>query len=996
MKLSTLLEAARPLIEETPICHPALSIDHDPEIRSIHYRAQEVTPGGLFVAVPGLAADGHDFIDQALERGAAAILVQQKMTRDTTVVTVSSTRKALGGISSAFFGRPSERLCIIGITGTNGKTTTAYLVESILAAAGHKVGLMGTIDYHYDGSTYPNPVTTPESLDVQRILSQMRDSGVTHVVMEISSHAIDLLRIRNCYLDVGVFTNLSQDHLDYHGDMDAYWQCKKKLFTLFLNQGPKKSRARAVINLDTEKGRALLETLEMPCIGVGGCDNAVIRPADISHALEGIRGTIHTPAGSFAFSSPLVGRHNLENILCAVGVGVALKIDLAAMGQGIQGLSYVPGRLEPVALGNWDRFVVVDYAHTPDALENVIRAIRAVTSGRIICIFGCGGDRDRSKRPRMGEIAGRLSDFSVITSDNPRTEDPLMIIEGIVDGVLKTGARRYGVSDLGNGFAQKGYCVEADRRRAIHMGIRASRPGDVVLIAGKGHENYQVIGRETVDFDDKQVAEKAMGEFQALQKSRVQGFKPTDLIPWTVADILDATGGTLVSGSRNHCFKGVGIDSRTITGTDLFVAIEGAVHDGHCYAADVIDSGIQGLVVARDKISTLPCSRWQKGNVVCIAVPDTTRALGNMAAFNRQRAHVSVVAVTGSNGKTSTRAMITAVISRRYTTLAPKGNFNNEIGLPLTLLQLTAAHQWAVVELGMNHFGEIRRLAEICSPDMGIITNIGPAHIEGVGSMDGVMQAKAELLEKIRPGGIIILNADDPRTLQLSQNQVLPVLLFGMEPTAHIKGDIIGVAHRKNSFVLKLPEEEIRVDLPVHGDVMIANALAAAAVGYQLGFSAGEIKAGLESFQPVPGRMNVLETSMGLNMIDDTYNANPVSMAAAIKTLNRLAAGKPSVMVIGDMLELGDQAKALHFELGQKAGTAGIGRLYSTGDFSQVVVDGALSRGMDARHIFIGSQSDIINDLKGHLHPGHWILIKGSRGMALERTVKEIQNWANT
>ena len=996
MKLSTLIEAARPLIEETPVCHPALTIDHDPEIRSIHYRAQAVTPGGLFVAVPGLAADGHDYIDQALTKGAAAILVQQKVARDTAVVTVSNTRKVLGGISSAFFGRPSERLCIIGITGTNGKTTTAYLVESILAAAGHKVGLMGTIDYHYDGSTYPNPVTTPESLDIQRILSRMRDSGVTHVVMEISSHAIDLLRICACYLDVGVFTNLSQDHLDYHGDMDAYWQCKKKLFTLFLNKGPKKSRAHAVVNLDTEKGRVLLETLEMPCIGVGNHDKAVIRPADISHTLEGIRGTIHTPAGPFAFSSPLVGRHNLENILCAVGVGVALKIDLAAMGQGIQGLRHVPGRLEPVARGHCDRFVYVDYAHTPDALENVILAIRAVTSGRIICIFGCGGDRDRTKRPRMGEIAGRLSDFSVITSDNPRTEDPLTIIEGIVEGILKTGARRYGVSDLQNGFVQKGYFVEADRRRAIHMGIRASRPGDVVLIAGKGHENYQVIGRKTIDFDDKQVAEKAIGEFQAAQQGGVQGVKRTDLIPWTVKDILDATGGTLVSGSRNHCFSGVGIDSRTISAMDLFVAIEGAVHDGHCYAADVIDSGVQGLVVARDKISTLPCSRWQKGNVVCIAVADTTCALGDMGAFNRQRAHVSVVAVTGSNGKTSTRAMITAVISRRYTTLTPKGNFNNEIGLPLTLLQLTPAHRWAVVELGMNHFGEIRRLAEICSPDMGIITNIGPAHLEALGSMDGVMQAKAELLEKIRPGGTLILNADDPRTLQLSQNQVLPVLLFGMGPKAHIRGDIIGVANRKNSFVLKLPEAEIHVDLPVHGDFMIANALAAAAVGYQLGFSAGDIKTGLERFQPVPGRMNLLETSMGLNMIDDAYNANPVSMTAAIRTLKMLAAGKPSVMVIGDMLELGDQAKALHFEVGQKAGTARLGRLYITGAFSKAIADGALSRGMDARHIFIGSQSDIINDLKGHLHPGHWLLIKGSRGMALEKTVKEIQNWANT
>ncbi|MBW1866834.1 MAG: UDP-N-acetylmuramoyl-L-alanyl-D-glutamate--2,6-diaminopimelate ligase [Deltaproteobacteria bacterium] len=517
MKLSNLIETARPLIEETPICHPALSVAHDPDIRSIHYRAQEVTPGGLFAAVPGLAADGHNFIDHALARGAAAILTQKTITQGATAVTVSNTRKALGGLSSAFFGRPSERLCIIGITGTNGKTTTAYLVESILAAAGHKVGLVGTIDYHYDGRICPNPVTTPESLDIQRILSEMLICGVTHVVMEISSHAIDLLRICACYLDVGVFTNLSQDHLDYHGDMDAYWQCKKRLFTTFLNQGPKKNRARAVINIDNEKGRDLLETLDMQCIGAGSREGAVIRPADISHALEGVGGKIHTPAGTLTFSSPLVGRHNLENILCAVGVGIALEMDLDSIREGVENLPYVPGRLEPVARGNWNRFVYVDYAHTPDALENVILAIRAVTSCRIICIFGCGGDRDRTKRPQMGEIAGRLCDLSVITSDNPRTENPLDIIDEIIEGIRKTASGVYRPIDLQNRFVKKGYIVEADRSRAIDIGIRASRSGDVVLIAGKGHENYQVIGKRTIEFDDKRMAEKTIGKFRSLQ-----------------------------------------------------------------------------------------------------------------------------------------------------------------------------------------------------------------------------------------------------------------------------------------------------------------------------------------------------------------------------------------------------------------------------------------------------------------------------------------------
>jgi len=517
MKLSKLLKTARPLMEETPTCHPALSIAHDPDIRSIHYRAQDVTPGGLFAAVPGLTADGHDFIDHALARDAAAILTQKKVTRDTTVVTVSSTRKALGGISSAFFGRPSERLCIIGITGTNGKTTTAYLVESILAAAGHKVGLVGTVDYHYDGRTRPNPVTTPESLDIQRILSEMLACGVTHVVMEISSHAIDLWRICACYLDVGVFTNLSQDHLDYHKDMESYWQCKKRLFTTFLKQGPKKDRARAVVNIDNEKGLDLLETLDMQCIAAGSRKGAAIRPADISHALEGISGRIRTPAGTLAFSSPLVGRYNLENILCAAGVGIALEMDLKFIRQGIGRLTHVPGRLEPVARGRWNRFVYVDYAHTPDALENVILAIRAVTSGRIICIFGCGGDRDRTKRPLMGEIAGRLCDLCVITSDNPRTEDPGGIIREIVGGIRRTASTEYLPADLQNGFAEKGYAVESDRGRAIDLGIRASRPGDIVLIAGKGHENYQIIGRKTIDFDDKQVAEKVIGNFQSLQ-----------------------------------------------------------------------------------------------------------------------------------------------------------------------------------------------------------------------------------------------------------------------------------------------------------------------------------------------------------------------------------------------------------------------------------------------------------------------------------------------
>lgn len=510
MKLSGLLTDAFALTGVRP-CGPVPAPgSHDPDIASVHYRAQEVEPGGLFVAVPGFTADGHDFIDQAVNRGAAAVVVQKKTAVAVPVVRVDRSRRALAGISAVFYGRPSEKLCVVGITGTNGKTTTAYLIEQVLVRAGHRVGVIGTIDYHYAGKTFRNPVTTPESSDLQAILAEMLAAGTTHVVMEISSHAIDLYRIGGCFLDVGVFTNLTQDHLDYHPDMQAYWACKKRLFTEFLNRGPKGRQARAVVNLDTEKGRELLASPNLSVIGVGRGEGAAVRPAEAVYTPAGTTGRIHLPDGGFAFRTRLAGRHNLENMLCAAGVGVALGVRRQDIKDGIEAIRRVPGRLEAVPCGDWGRFVYVDYAHTPDALENVILALKEAGAGRIICVFGCGGDRDRTKRPAMGEIAGRLCDLCIVTSDNPRTENPGQIIEMIVAGVSRVMPKVYRPAELANGFDRKGYAVASDRRQAIRLGIRASAPGDTILVAGKGHETYQIIGDRTLDFDDRLEAAAAI------------------------------------------------------------------------------------------------------------------------------------------------------------------------------------------------------------------------------------------------------------------------------------------------------------------------------------------------------------------------------------------------------------------------------------------------------------------------------------------------------
>lgn len=487
-----------------------INAGHDPDITSLHYRSQEVKPGGLFVAMRGQAADGHDFIDDALARGALAVVAQGRTREDERIVVVPDSRLALGQLAAAFYGDPSAHFSLIGVTGTNGKTTVTYLVESMLAAAKLPSGVIGTNNCRYAGRILDSAVTTPESLDLQRLLADMRGEGVSHVVMEVSSHGIDLKRVAACRFDVGGFTNLTQDHLDYHGTMASYWASKKRFFTELLPR----TRAASVVNMDNDSGReldALLQTLEpLPrVIRYGRGEGNEVRALDVAIDLSGIRGTVVTPEGPVAIRSRLVGQHNLENILCAAAIAVALELPLSAVRQGIDGLPCVPGRLERVD-DEGGRVVFVDYAHTPDALENVLKTLGVVARRRIICVFGCGGDRDRGKRPLMGGIVGRLCDLAVVTSDNPRTEAPDGIIADILPGVREKMSREIQAADPAAWNGAKGFAVIPDRADAIRTAIRMAAPEDVVLIAGKGHETYQIIGKEKRDFDDRRVAGEAL------------------------------------------------------------------------------------------------------------------------------------------------------------------------------------------------------------------------------------------------------------------------------------------------------------------------------------------------------------------------------------------------------------------------------------------------------------------------------------------------------
>jgi len=487
------------------------------EIEGIAYHSKQVQKGFLFAAVRGIEVDGHQFVEEAIDRGAEAIVLEEERPiSGRTMIFVPNSRQALGKISSNFYGDPSSRIKLIGITGTNGKTTTTYLLESILKKAGYKVGVIGTINYRFEGKTMPAPNTTPESLDLQRILGEMLGEGASHVIMEVSSHGLDLDRIYGCQFDGAVFTNLTSEHLDYHKTLEQYFDSKKKLFSDYLVKSLKEGRF-AVTNDDDPRGGKVVEGIRLPVIRYGLSSSSDITADQVVSSFEGLSCRIKTPRGDIFVHSKLIGNFNLYNILAAMAVGIAMGLPLETLKQGVEGLEGVSGRFEKVE-NRRGVHVIVDYAHTHDALERVLLGLRDIlesgarSNGKMITVFGCGGDRDRTKRPLMGEVAGRYSDLAILTSDNPRTEDPLAILGEVEKGFQSLHLRRWDFDEIKSWRSGKGYLKIPDRREAIRTAIRLAQPSDTVLIAGKGHEDYQIIGKKKFPFDDRIEAKKALEE----------------------------------------------------------------------------------------------------------------------------------------------------------------------------------------------------------------------------------------------------------------------------------------------------------------------------------------------------------------------------------------------------------------------------------------------------------------------------------------------------
>ena len=505
MQLGELLSAVA-VVQESGAVPEHLALSQ--EVQGLSINSQDCSPGDLFIGMPGTRVDGGEFWPGAIAAGAIAALITPEAAAKTSasdadacLIAVPDMAIACAQVSAAFYSHPGQALRMVGVTGTNGKTTTTHLIEYLLTEAEHPTALLGTLYTRWPGYEKTAIHTTPFAVTLQEQLAQAKAAGCEFGVMEVSSHALDQHRVLGCPFEVTVFTNLTQDHLDYHATLDDYFAAKARLFTptYLRTDGPK----RAIINYDDSYGQRLIQQV-MAQYGSEAIwtystqtPSADLFTGDLVYGVDGVQGTLQTPMGVIPFRSPLVGQFNLENLLAAVGAALQFGLNLESIVEAIAQFPGVPGRMERVVVADHqDVGVIVDYAHTPDSLENLLTAARPFVKGRMICVFGCGGDRDRTKRPQMGGIAARLSDWAIVTSDNPRTEDPEQILQDIVEGIPDS------VEPL----------VLGDRAQAIHRAIIEAKPGDTVLIAGKGHEDYQILGTEKIHFDDREQAREALAQ----------------------------------------------------------------------------------------------------------------------------------------------------------------------------------------------------------------------------------------------------------------------------------------------------------------------------------------------------------------------------------------------------------------------------------------------------------------------------------------------------
>ena len=950
-------------------------------VRRLVVDSRQVRPGDAFIAWPGAAHDARAYVAQALAQGACACLAASEGADrypfdDERIALMPDLKRDLGLLCSAFHGHPSAALEVLAVTGTNGKTSSTWWLAQASSLLGARSALVGTLGLGEPpvadraGHWRSTGLTTPDPATLHAALATWRQEGVQRCAIEASSIGIAEERLRGLDIRVAVFTNFTQDHLDYHGSMAAYWDAKRQLFDW-------PTLRAAVVNIDDAQGHGLAQVLrargldlDLWTVSAGGGAGGD-RPLEARLRAAAVRVTAHGMAFDLIEAQgrpipievPFVGAFNIANLLGVIATLRALGHPMSDILAVLPQLTAVPGRMQPFG-GAGEPLVLVDYAHTPDALDKALTALRPITQqrgGRLWCVFGCGGDRDRGKRPLMGAIAAQQADVVVLTSDNPRTEDPARILFDIRAGI-DAGARVH---------------QQVDRRRAIAQALDEASVRDVVLVAGKGHEDYQEISGVRHPSRDGDLV------VDSLARRGAQGF----LRLGDVAAALRADAA--LQGDPSLPIRRVHTDTRSIQAGDLYVALRGERFDGNDFLDEAWKAGAVAALAERGRC---------RGLIPGVEVPDGLKALQDLARDWRSQLKLPLIAVTGSNGKTTVTQMLASILRAWVGEHAgsTKGNLNNHIGVPLSVLSLRAGsvhgHRAAVLELGMNHPGEVALLAGIAQPTVALVNNAQREHQEFMHTVEAVARENGAVLATLPPGGAAVFPAQDPYAglwMEMAGGAQLWRFSLDGDAAEGSEAEVQGQARWSEdhwTLAIRSPVGALNTAVYMPGRHNVLNAMAAASAALAAGVPLKAVEAGLRSFRAVAGRSmlsNVVVDGQALVLIDDTYNANPDSVRAAIEVLSELRG--PRLLVLGDMGEVGQQGPAFHAEAGERARQQGIEHFWCLGP---LCAHAAQAYGPSARHF--ASMEALAAALQAPPRLGS-ILVKGSRFMRMERAVQALR-----
>jgi len=907
---------------------------------------RKIKPGDIFVCIQGANFDGHNFINSALEKGAALIVCREINKKDIPYIKVKDSRKAAAVIARTVMLPEKITYTLIGITGTNGKTTTSLILYEALRNLGFRCGWIGTLGYYIEGKKFPSERTTPDIIELNEIFAQMIKAKVDYVVMEVSSHSLSLDRIYGVKFDYCLFSNLGYDHLDFHQTLENYGKAKMSFF----EQGAKDGSI-SVINTTDSFGvqiRDMLKEKKAKVYSLGSND-AEFQYLDIKTDISKSSFKLVAENCEISVTSRLIGSFNIQNLGLAALTLYALGFSPEEIHHSLQDIPPVKGRLERVE-NNCNIGIFIDYAHTPEAIENVLKAVEDLPHKRILTLMGTGGDRDKGKRPLMLKSALNHSDVVIISDDNPRSENPEAIIKDIVSS-----------ADI---FLP--WWIIRNRQQAITSIIRLAQKEDIVLICGKGSEDYQEIEGIRHHFNDREETLKALSEREAINKDDDELILPIDQTLLKL--LLTPNWEPEPKGYREpSSYYFLSTDSRSIKPGSVFIAIKGERYDGHSYLEDILK------IKENCAIGEIPYPLNQSSEKNrYYQVDNCLKAMGLISRKYLQLFPAKKIALTGSTGKTTCKELMAQVLQSSAPVLKTLANENNIIGLCKTIIRIKPEQQYAIFELGTNHFGEIAALAEVANPDIGIILNIGPSHLEYFGDEEGVFREKITLFK--RPLALRLYPGDDYR-FKCFANEGISI---GYNENCDYRITQHKCYSENQSFYLN---EDLWV-LPYGAPHFALNSAFAIVLGLKLGIKKEKIQTALNEPIQLELRNQVEKRGTGL-LILDCYNANPYSMQKALEYWQELNPELPHYAILGDMLELGESSIMYHQMISAMLSEMHYEQLITVGNYSRI-----FHPENESPILHYNTVEELIANRKLNSLPENAvILVKGSHAIQLERII---------